>query len=187
MGTPLRAPNGRFRRVTLGDVLDQILVGGPISPERWGRDHWSTLLYVDTRIVDHHGLLHVSQRDSPAGPRGVDPHMRIGNEYPTRLLNPKSDLRGHTDYDCLADAIAAGYLTIRPRPADVAVRFSSRYPDVRLTEAHMAEPEGDDLMMMGNAVQYVWTEAGYELIARLRRLRAERQPIEQFTHDGSVR
>lgn len=179
MTTRLRAPNGRFRRVTLGDVLDRLIVAGPIDPERWGRDHWSTLLYVDTRIVDHHGLLHANPRDSPSGPRGSDPHMRISSEYPTRLLNPKADVRGHTDYDCLADAIAAGFLGSRPRPGTVRVRYSSRYPDGPIEDLP-DDPTGDDLLDVGNAVQFYWTERGYEMISRLRRWRAERNPIEEF-------
>lgn len=181
MTTRLRAPNGRFRRVTLADVLDRVIVGGPIAPERWGRDHWSTLLYVDTRIVDHHGLLSALRQDSHLGPKGRDPHMRMDHKYPTRLMNPEMELRGHTDYDCLADAIAAGYLAIRPRPADVNVRWGSQWPYYSLTEAHMDElAEGDALMEAGNAIQFYWTDTGYELISSLRRWRSEGQPVDQF-------
>lgn len=185
MGTPLRAPNGRFRRVTLGDVLDQILVGGPISPERWGRDHWSTLLYVDTRIVDHHGLLSSLRQDSHMGPKGRDPHMRTEHRYPTRLRNPDVELRGHTDYDCLADAIAVGFLAIRARPENVNLRWGSQWPYDRRNVPK--DPDGDDLMEAGNAIQFYWTDAGYELVARLRRWRSEGQPVDEFTHDGGAR
>jgi hypothetical protein len=70
-----------------------------IPVEAWGRDHNSTLLYAETRAVDHGGCL-----------SATDPHMRVGRKYPTRLPN-KVEVHGHTDYDCLADAQAAGFLT----------------------------------------------------------------------------
>lgn len=70
-----------------------------IPVEAWGRDHNSTLLYAETRAVDYDGKL----------PEG-DPHMRVSREYPTRLHN-SVQVHGHTDYDCLKDAEAAGFLT----------------------------------------------------------------------------
>jgi len=70
-----------------------------IPVESWGKDHNSTLLYAESRAVDHRGQL--SARD---------PRMRMDVRYPTRLHNGVEVIR-HTDYDCLADAQAAGLLT----------------------------------------------------------------------------
>ena len=70
-----------------------------IPVESWGRDHNSTLLYAETRAVDHCGKLSAS-----------DPHMRVSLDYPTRLNNGVT-VQGHTDYFCLADVQAAGLLT----------------------------------------------------------------------------
>lgn len=70
-----------------------------IPIESWGRDHNSTLLYAETRAVDHGGKL-----------KSDDPHMRMSCEYPTRLNNGVSVVR-HNDYDCLTDAQHAGLLT----------------------------------------------------------------------------
>lgn len=70
-----------------------------IPVESWGRDHNSTLLYAETRAVDHGGKL-----------AETDPHMRMSRRYPTRLGNGVLVI-GHTDYDCLTDAQAAGFLT----------------------------------------------------------------------------
>jgi hypothetical protein len=70
-----------------------------IPIESWGSDHNSTLLYAETRAVDHRG--HLS---------ATDPRMRISRAYPTRLHNGV-EVHGHTDYDCLADAEKAGLLT----------------------------------------------------------------------------
>lgn len=69
---------------------------GEIIPrEEWGRDHMSTLVYVETRAVDHSGQLMVA-------------HLRDGVKYPTRLKD--SELIGHTDWHCLDDLEEAGLL-----------------------------------------------------------------------------
>jgi hypothetical protein len=71
-----------------------------IKPEDWGKDHKSTILYAEARAVDHRGKLPEN-----------DPRMRKdGNEYPTRIRDG-IEIEGHDDYDCLTDAIAAGFLT----------------------------------------------------------------------------
>lgn len=71
-----------------------------IPPEKWGKDHKSTLLYAETRAVDGSGKLDA-----------CDPHMRMAShEYPTRLADD-IEVVGHDDYDCLRDAEAAGFLT----------------------------------------------------------------------------
>lgn len=79
-----------------------------IPVESWGRDHNSTLLYAETRAVDQGGKL-----------SETDPHMRVSREYPTRLHNGVL-VAGHTDYECLKDAEAAGFLTYE----DEVVRFT---------------------------------------------------------------
>ena len=70
-----------------------------IPVEAWGKDHNSTLLYAETRAVDHDGRLAAN-----------DPRMRMSVNYPTRLHNGV-EVHRHTDYDCLKDAEAAGFLT----------------------------------------------------------------------------
>jgi len=65
-----------------------------IDISRWGKDHWSTFLYVESRVVDHGGTVnHVHLR-------------KDGNEYPTRLSGGNA-LVEHNDYDCLEDMEAA--------------------------------------------------------------------------------
>jgi hypothetical protein len=71
----------------------------PIGVERWGRDHHSTLLYAETRAVDHGGVLTTSDKCM----------RRDGSTYPTRLKD--GVVEGHNDYDCLADAVACGFIT----------------------------------------------------------------------------
>jgi predicted transcriptional regulator len=69
----------------------------------FGRDHWSTFAYIETRVVDHGGVPH-------------RPHMRChgdrhpflvlpeqdGREHPTRLRDG-AKLAHHDDWDCLDD------------------------------------------------------------------------------------
>lgn len=86
-----------------------------VPMERWGRDHWSTLAYLETRIVDYRGkiahdhmrchagrhpLMHAAKR------RGRLFGSGDGSQYPTRLRD--GELPNHDDYDCIDDMIAAG-------------------------------------------------------------------------------
>lgn len=80
-----------------------------IHPSRWGKDHWSTLAYIETRIVDHAGepdwnhlrcdwSLHPYRHD------GGD-----AKDCPTRLLNGAT-ASPHDDWSCIEDAEAFGLL-----------------------------------------------------------------------------
>lgn len=78
-----------------------------IPMEVWGKDHRSTIMYAETRAVDHSG------RISHA-------HMRSdGSNYPSTLADG-TRLENHNDYDCLRDAEAAGLL----RFAEGVVEFT---------------------------------------------------------------
>lgn len=73
-----------------------------IPMKEWGKDHWSALAYIETRVVDHKGYLDSRQLRSD------------GVAYPTRLRRTDPVVArqevGHTDYDCIADFMAAGLL-----------------------------------------------------------------------------
>ena len=87
----------------------------PAAPvERWGKDHWSTLAYIETRIVDHKGEPNREQMrcDVAIHPqfanranRGLLPDKK----YPTRL-NDGTELPGHDDWSCMDDAEAVGFV-----------------------------------------------------------------------------
>jgi hypothetical protein len=77
--------------LTLDDVFTSVSL--------WGKDHWSTLLYLETRIVDHGGKI------KDANMRGKNP------QYPTRL-NDGTVIEMHSDWDCLDDMIHAGMVTV---------------------------------------------------------------------------
>lgn len=96
-----------------------------VAMARWGRDHWSLLIYVDERVVNWHGLLdwnqvQVSQRNWPMlwGARVYghsDP--KDGADYGLRL-KPDEDgrpvvLAEHCQVDALMDLIDEGLVTLR--------------------------------------------------------------------------
>lgn len=77
--------------------------GEPIPLERWGKDHWSTFAYAETRIVDYDGFLDC---------RHMRGHLPGWDKYATRLNDGGEtvELFGHNDYDCISDAFDAGLL-----------------------------------------------------------------------------
>lgn len=96
--------------------------GKPIPLSRWGKDHWTTLLYVETRCVDHKGLPQAEHmRSEPGRPRrghfkivDGEERMRPSSEsrarrYPTRL-NDGTEVFGHDDWDCASEMESAGLL-----------------------------------------------------------------------------
>lgn len=82
----------------------------PVPPAAWGRDHWSTFAYVETRIVDHKGVPdRRHMRCDPAlHPQFAHEGSRMGTPSPTRLR--EGERQGHDDWSCLDDAEAAGLL-----------------------------------------------------------------------------
>ena len=67
-----------------------------ILPENFGRDHWSTFAYIETRCVDYGGV-------------PLRQQMRIdGIKYPTRLR--EGIAINHNDSDCADDLEDAGLL-----------------------------------------------------------------------------
>jgi len=84
-----------------------------VEMARWGKDHWSTLAYIETRIVDYSG-----EPDRRHMRCDVDRHPGLGHhvegaydgeKYPTKLWN-WVELHDHDDWDCLEDAEAEGLL-----------------------------------------------------------------------------
>lgn len=78
---------------------------------RWGKDHWSTFAYIETRTVDYKGVPDKRHmRCDPAlHPAHAHEGSRMGAPSPTRLND--GELPDHDDWSCLDDAEAAGMLT----------------------------------------------------------------------------
>lgn len=95
-----------------------------VPMERWGKDHWSTLAYLECRIVDNRGRIahdhmRCHMRRHPAMHAAKRRAIAFGNadgsQYPTKLRD--GELADHDDYDCIDDMIAAGLVTVTMPPA----------------------------------------------------------------------
>lgn len=104
-------------------ALPPELLGRFVSPDRFGKDHHSTLLYVETRVVDHAGWL-------------AGQHLRAKHpDYPTRLADG-STISMHSDFDCIEDMVMAGWIVVRDGEAPPRPNYVMR---VGLTDAGWAE------------------------------------------------
>ncbi len=88
----------------------------PIPLSDFGRDHWSTLAYVETCCVDDRGIL--DKRRMRCNPTSHPAFVHSGGwetRYSTRLKGHSIEQavlrRGHDDWDCVADFETAGLLT----------------------------------------------------------------------------
>jgi len=83
--------------------------------ERWGKDHWSTLLYIETRCVDYKGVpdLNHMRTDQKLHPGLVGDTLAASvlghKEYPTVLAGGEK-LYNHDDWSCVDDMEEAGFL-----------------------------------------------------------------------------
>ena len=88
----------------------------PFVPlEQWGKDHYTTLLYAETRAVDYRGKLdNAHMRCDPRLHRDfANTNLGgqvIGGTSPTRLK--EGELANHDDWSCLEDMAALGWVRI---------------------------------------------------------------------------
>ena len=87
-----------------------------VEVERWGKDHWSALAYVECCAVDNKGMLDNRRMrcDIDRHPGLVYYTGRVSGDrkYPT-LLAGGDELPDHDDWDCLDDLEAAGFIEQR--------------------------------------------------------------------------
>lgn len=129
---------------------------GNVPMERWGKDHFTTLLYLETRTVDHHGevdpfKMRTSRRNwRLAGkmPFSGEANIMGKDQYPTRLRPVQGErakfdrvdlLGGHDDWECLYDMQAEDLLTFEVEdetkpyvryPLKVIVKLTDKGRDV---------------------------------------------------------
>lgn len=112
----------------------------PVS--EWGKDHWSTLAYIETVCVDSNdgngiGTIAFDRMrvDRDRHPMLIGPRQAISfsgvkeneKKYPTRLRDER-ELHDHDDWDCLDDMERAGLVEI----------LSQANGRVRMTDAGLA-------------------------------------------------
>lgn len=85
-----------------------------IQPKDFGKDHWSLFAYIETRCVDHGGILdklHLRIKNSVVK---HPTNMGWKPQYGTRLSGYFKDnsrqLKNHDDLDCFDDLEEAGYI-----------------------------------------------------------------------------
>lgn len=88
----------------------------PVTVDRFGSDHWSTLAYVEVVVVDHRGVpdLRRMRCDADRHP-GLWGHAYVvpdpRKKYPTRLRGGAL-LHDHDDHDCVDDLAAGGFVEV---------------------------------------------------------------------------
>ena len=78
-----------------------------IPMEKWGKDHWTTLAYVETRAVDGDGVLDRRHMRCDSKLHPLLAHYASYRAPPTQLKNLEL-LPDHDDWDCLDDIEVAG-------------------------------------------------------------------------------
>ncbi len=145
--------------------------------ELWGSDHYDTLAYVETRVVDHGGVLrHPNMRTDaarhprffkPVGPTPSTPSD--GSRYPTRLIGGQKR-EHHDDWDCLFDMAAEGLVVI---VNNLAHEYWKVEPGGR---GPLRSPFSNGPIPLRGSLpdqKVQLTERGSELAAQLRRQAAE--------------
>jgi len=97
--------------------MNEAIERDPVPPRLWGRDHYSTLLYIESVVVNADGIPNRDRMrtDASRHPAMDGPSMRMlprelrDKKYPTRLAGGVQ-LDDHDDWDCARDLEAAGLL-----------------------------------------------------------------------------
>lgn len=80
-----------------------------ITPDLFGRDHLSTLLYLEARAVDHSGRPNMANLKCNANRHPFPANGKWDPKYNTKLADGTA-VDGHDDWDCIEDMVAAGWL-----------------------------------------------------------------------------
>lgn len=96
----------RVKPTTIKNVKQRVTK--PIPMEQFGKDHWSTFAYVETRCVDHEGVIERKHMRCDADRHPQFAHSGITIKYPTRIKT--GDVKNHDDWDCLDNCELAGLI-----------------------------------------------------------------------------
>ena len=87
---------------------EEYIAGDEAVPvEKWGVDHWSTLMYIEAMCVDNGGIIKNEKMRCNARLHRHFAHDHDGSKYPTRLAEDEK-LENHDDWSCLEDFVALG-------------------------------------------------------------------------------
>lgn len=182
-----------------------------VPVNRFGKDHWTTFGYIETRIVDYVGLLNLDHMRIDQGRHPMLATMRPrrlagfdlsftatgDNQYPTRLKSeaPNSEtgrftmvnLDNHDDYDCVDDLVAAGLLEIEMPTIKDGVFVNSnggvcRDQDGKAIRADLVTGMMEQILM-ANA-HFVLTPRGQAVASEYRAWRAQGNNSHQFMPSG---
>lgn len=141
---------------------------GNITVERFGWDHWSLLVYIETLCVDYKGLIDPRKMRCHARRHRIYYQGSDGRSHPTRLQNGET-VSNHDDWDCLTDLVAAGYVEITD---DYAAPFPR----------HMGFPQREPTTVFPmRTCEVRLTDLGWSTAWQLRRHRAEGGTYDTFT------
>lgn len=99
----------RAKPTTIKNVKQDVTK--PVPMEEFSIDHWSTLVYLETRCVDYDGVLDKRQMRCDRNRHQQFAHSGINVKYPTRTK--KGDVKNHDDWDCLDDCELSGLVENR--------------------------------------------------------------------------
>jgi hypothetical protein len=188
-------------------VLDKIFSGAPqwrdrvgrtpISMDRWGRDHWSLLMYVESRVTDNHGRidwsqLTLSRRSWPMlwaerNPYETVPSEDAADQYGLRLK--ASDGSPITLYGCcmgdaLMDLVDAGLVTVEMPPVSPTGQSYLRPDGHALYDPSPADRlTGHVEGRLMPWARFGLTDRGWELAGAARRHRANGDRLDAFSPD----
>lgn len=139
-----------------------------VPMEQWGKDHWTTLLYLETRCVDHGGVIRNENMRCDARLHRPLAHTTFGalvdgSRYKTRLQDGEQVEGRHDDWSCIEDMIAAGL-----------VRAWARTDEGKREESVFGYMEA----------RVELTEQGWATAAKLRRWRAKGNGTAAFRTDA---
>lgn len=108
---------------------------GYVALEKFGKDHWSTLAYAETVMVEckgfqvgfdprmrqcrHHYRVMREQCRSPKRPTSAPDHRCMWKPEYATVLNDGSMVEGHDDWHCIQDMINAGLFSLDGKAMEV--------------------------------------------------------------------
>jgi hypothetical protein len=163
----------------------------------WGKDHWSTFAYLETRAVDHKGYI-----DSRHMRGGFYTKLGEEDKYPTRLRGydgtDPSRLSGvmrrggyaetrlvfnHDDYDCVDDMIAEGLVEPHPDTVSTSGRVAWHEINNRRYRDSKGRFKHENWRARYENHRFILTDKGHVVAGQLRAHKANGGNFARFVPD----